>query len=147
MTPPAAVPGDLGLAMPHRHLSDIVEMLESLETIAPGISSDHTLLYGIEVKFYSFKIEAGEGFQTKIPKLYVAGDGSGYTRGLLQSSMQGVVVARHLAGRLTPSYSARELSDEDRRWEACLKMRFDDLCREVAEPEEETQPSSFTFEK
>lgn len=138
LKPPAAVPGDLGLAMPHRHLSDIVEMLESMETIAPGIASDHTLMYGIEVKFYSFKIETGEGFQTMIPNLYVAGDGSGYTRGLLQSSMQGVVVARHLAGRHTPSRAAKELTDEDRRWEACLKMRYKDLQQE-AETREASQ--------
>lgn len=93
-----AVPGDLALAIPHRHLVGIVEMLDAMEAIAPGIASKHTLLYGIEVKFYSNKVEADEGtFETKIPGLYVGGDGSGYTRGLLQASMMGVVVARHMA--------------------------------------------------
>ena len=94
-----AVPGDLSLVIPHRHLSGIVEMLDAMEAIAPGVASDHTLLYGIEVKFYSNKIETGAGFETKAPGLYVAGDGSGYTRGLLQASMQGVLVARHIANR------------------------------------------------
>lgn len=91
-----AVPGDLSLAMYHRQTVDIMEMLDALETLAPGIASDHTLLYGNEVKFYSVKIETSDGFETSIPGLYVAGDGSGYTRGLLQASMQGVVVAEHL---------------------------------------------------
>lgn len=91
-----AVPGDLSLAMYHRQMKSILEMLEALESVAPGIASDHTLLYGNEVKFYSVKIETGHGFETSIPGLYVAGDGSGYTRGLLQASMQGVVVAKSL---------------------------------------------------
>ncbi|MEA3272426.1 MAG: FAD-dependent oxidoreductase, partial [Patescibacteria group bacterium] len=91
-----AVPGDLSLSMYHRQTVDILEMLEALESVAPGIASDHTLLYGNEVKFYSVKIETGSGFETSIPGLYVAGDGSGYTRGLLQASMQGVVVAKYL---------------------------------------------------
>jgi hypothetical protein len=100
LRPPDALPGDLTLAIPYRQFTGILEMLQALETIAPGIASDHTLMYGAEVKFYSNKIETGEGFETKAGGLYVAGDGSGYTRGLLQSSMQGVLVARHIAERL-----------------------------------------------
>lgn len=101
LTPPDAVPGDLALAIPHRHLVDIVEMLDAMEAVAPGIASKHTLLYGIEVKFYSNKVEINERtFETKQPGLYVAGDGSGYTRGLLQASMMGVVVARHMIKKL-----------------------------------------------
>lgn len=92
-----AIPGDLSLAMYHRQLTDILEMIEAMEKVAPGIASDHTLLYGNEVKFYSVCIEADKNFETKIPGLYVAGDGSGYTRGLLQASMQGVVVGRHIS--------------------------------------------------
>lgn len=100
LTPPDAVPGDLALAIPHRHLVDIVEMLDAMEAVAPGIASKHTLLYGIEVKFYSNKVEINDHtFETKQPGLYVAGDGSGYTRGLLQASMMGVVVARHMISK------------------------------------------------
>lgn len=95
-----AVPGDLSLAMYHRQLTDIIEMLEAMDKIAPGMASDHTLLYGNEVKFYSVRIDADKNFETAIPGLYVAGDGSGYTRGLLQASMQGAVVGRHIASLL-----------------------------------------------
>ncbi|MBU0625590.1 FAD-dependent oxidoreductase [Patescibacteria group bacterium] len=97
LTPPQAIPGDLGLAIPHRHLEGIVDMLDAMESIAPGIASKHTLLYGIEVKFYSNQVEVNEQtFETALPGLYVAGDGSGYTRGLLQASMNGVLVAQDI---------------------------------------------------
>ncbi len=71
------------------------------ETIAPGIASKHTLLYGIEVKFYSYKVETDERtFETTIPGLYAAGDGAGYTRGLLQASMNGAIVGRDIAAKI-----------------------------------------------
>lgn len=100
-TLPEAVPGDISLALPHRHLVSLVEMLGALDKVVPGVASDHTLLYATEVKFYSNRIKVlHKGFETQISGLYVAGDGSGYTRGLMQSSMHGVVVARHIASRI-----------------------------------------------
>ncbi len=50
-----AVPGDLSLVFPHRIMVDIKEMLLALDKVTPGIASDETLLYGVEVKFYSNK--------------------------------------------------------------------------------------------
>ena len=102
LTPPDAIPGDLALAIPHRQLHAIIETLEAMDKVAPGIASKHTLLYGIEVKFYSNKVETDETtFETKLPGLYVAGDGAGYTRGLLQASMNGVLVGRDIAQKLS----------------------------------------------
>ena len=91
-----AVEGDLSLAIPARHWCCIMSTLEALDRLAPGIAGPHTLLYGAEVKFYSNQIEAPYPFETPLPGFYVAGDGSGNTRGLLQSSMQGVIVARDI---------------------------------------------------
>jgi uncharacterized FAD-dependent dehydrogenase len=75
---------------------DILEMLAAMEGIAPGIASKHTLLYGVEIKFYSSYVEMREGFETVIDGLYTIGDGVGITRGLLQASMCGVLAARHI---------------------------------------------------
>jgi uncharacterized FAD-dependent dehydrogenase len=75
---------------------DILEMLEAMESIAPGIASKHTLLYGVEIKFYSSHIDMREGFETDLDGMYAIGDGVGITRGLLQASMCGVITARHM---------------------------------------------------
>ncbi|HHY94736.1 MAG TPA: NAD(P)/FAD-dependent oxidoreductase [Firmicutes bacterium] len=91
-----AVPGDLSLVLPYRHLIDILEMLEALDKMAPGVHSRHTLLYGVEVKFYSSRVEVDSDLQTRVKGLYVAGDGAGITRGLAQASASGVHVARSL---------------------------------------------------
>lgn len=91
-----AVPGDLCLVLPYRIMKDIIEMIQALDNISPGLASDETLLYGAEVKFYSNKVDVDKNFQTNISNLYVMGDGAGITRGLMQASVNGVFVARHL---------------------------------------------------
>lgn len=91
-----ATPGDLSFVLPYRYLSDILEMLKALDVIAPGVNSRHTLLYGVEVKFYSSKLELNENLETKIKNLFACGDGAGITRGLLQASASGVIVAREI---------------------------------------------------
>ena len=93
-----AVAGDLSLVLPYRLMLDIMETLEALEEIMPGVATDGTLLYGVEVKFYSNKIVVDDHFQTNIRNLHVLGDGAGLTRGLMQASMNGVCMGRMLTG-------------------------------------------------
>ncbi len=94
-----ATPGDLSLVLPYRHLIDILEMLEALDKIAPGVNSKHTLLYGVEVKFYSSRPEVGRDLESKLENLYAAGDGAGVTRSLAQASVAGVIAARAIAAK------------------------------------------------
>ena len=91
-----AVPGDLSYVLPQRYLTSIIESLRAFDKIAPGLYSKNTLLYGVECKFYSSKVKVGENFETKIKNLYAIGDGAGITRGLMQSSITGIIVARDI---------------------------------------------------
>ena len=93
-----SVAGDLSLVLPYRLMVDIIETLETLDTIMPGIACDGTLLYGVEVKFYSNRIVVNGEFETNITNLHVLGDGAGLTRGLMQASMNGVIMGRVLTG-------------------------------------------------
>lgn len=95
-----AVPGDLSLVLPYRHLIDILETLRALDRLAPGVYSRHTLLYGVEVKFYSSRLELDNSLETRVRNLFAAGDGAGVTRGLAQASASGVHVARAILSRL-----------------------------------------------
>ncbi len=91
-----AVPGDLSLAFPHRIMVDIEEMIFALDKVTPGIASDETLLYGVEVKFYSNKVAVDAGFETNVKGLRAIGDGASVTRGLQQASANGISVARSI---------------------------------------------------
>jgi uncharacterized FAD-dependent dehydrogenase len=95
-----ATPGDLSFVFPYRHLQSIIEMLQALEKLAPGVYSRHTLLYGVEVKFYSNRIELSSELETGVKNLFAIGDGAGITRGLIQASASGILAARAIARRL-----------------------------------------------
>ena len=96
----AATPGDLSFVLPYRHLKGIVEMLQAMDKLAPGVASRHTLLYGIEVKFYSSQLKLSPCLETEIGNMFAVGDGAGVSRGLVQASACGVVVAREILARL-----------------------------------------------
>lgn len=91
-----AVPGDLSLVLPYRIMKALDEMLQALDKVVPGMASDETLLYGVEVKFYSNKVVVDKKFETNIKSLYAVGDGAGITRGLQQASANGIQVARNI---------------------------------------------------
>lgn len=95
-----AVPGDLSFVLPHRHLTSIIEAMRAFDKLAPGLYSKNTLLYGVEVKFYSSKVSVNDQFETAVGNFFAIGDGAGITRGLMQASVSGVVVAREIAQRM-----------------------------------------------
>ena len=95
----SATPGDLSFVLPYRHLTDLVEMLQTMDKLAPGVASRHTLLYGVEVKFYSSRPQLSPCLETEVSNMFAAGDGAGVSRGLIQASASGVVVARQILRR------------------------------------------------
>ncbi|MFH1381484.1 MAG: FAD-dependent oxidoreductase [Chloroflexota bacterium] len=95
----SAVPGDLSFVLPYRHLTGIIEMLQAMDKLTPGVASRHTLLYGVEVKFYSGRLQLSPCLETEVPNLFAVGDGAGVTRGLVQASASGVVAAREILRR------------------------------------------------
>ncbi len=95
----SATPGDLSFVLPYRHLKSIIEMLEALDRITPGIFSRHTLLYGVEVKFYTNRVKISPALETDIQNLFLIGDGAGITRGLIQASISGILAGDEILKR------------------------------------------------
>jgi len=99
-TLPSATPGDLNLVLPYRYVVNILEFLHALDEVAPGVASRHTLLYGVEAKFYSSRPHLTPEMETEVQNLYACGDGAGVTRGLVQASASGIVAAQAVLKRL-----------------------------------------------
>lgn len=95
----AAEPGDLSLVIPKRQLDSIIEMLYVLDELAPGIANEDTLLYGVEVKFYSSKPRLSKCLEMESKNLFAIGDGAGVTRGISQAAASGILVAREILKR------------------------------------------------
>jgi len=90
----AATPGDVSFVLPYRHLRDLMDMLEAVDALLPGVGGTDTLLYAAEVKFYSSRLSLDSRLATPNKGLYAVGDGAGVTRGLVQASASGLVAAR-----------------------------------------------------
>lgn len=91
-----AYAGDLTSAMPYRTLQSILEFIEELDKIVPGINGDKTLLYGLEVKLCSNKVLIDKYGKSSNKNVYFIGDCSGYCRGLTTACSQGVACAEDL---------------------------------------------------
>ncbi|NYT00694.1 MAG: NAD(P)/FAD-dependent oxidoreductase [Methanocellales archaeon] len=93
-------PGDISMALPYRILMDIIEGIDMLDHVIPGVSSDSTLLYAPEIKFSAMRIITKEGFETSIKGLYAVGDGAGVSRGIVSAAATGLIAAEHLIAKL-----------------------------------------------
>jgi len=76
-------PGDIAMALPYRFVKDIIEGLDILNKLIPGVADDGTLLYATEIKFHGLRVLTDEFLRTSIPEIYVAGDGAGLSRGIV----------------------------------------------------------------
>jgi len=92
----SVTPGDIAMAFPHRLIVDIIEGLEALDKVIPGVASDSTLLYAPEIKLYAMRVDVDSGMRTKVNGLYVAGDGAGVSRGIVGAAATGILAARDI---------------------------------------------------
>ncbi len=93
------VSGDLALVMPHRIITNILEGLETLDKIIPGVANDDTLLYGPEIKFFSNEIETDNNFKLANDNIYFVGDGAGKAGNIVTAAATGLVAARDILNR------------------------------------------------
>ncbi|MEM4160685.1 MAG: NAD(P)/FAD-dependent oxidoreductase [Thermoplasmata archaeon] len=93
-------PGDISMALPFRIVQNILEGLEKLNQIIPGVATDSTLLYAPEIKFYAMIVDVDENLETSIPGLFACGDGVGLSRGIVGAAATGIIAGRGVAGRL-----------------------------------------------
>jgi len=89
-----ATPGDISMALPHRIVENVIEGLEKLDEVIPGVNSDSALLYAPEIKFYSMRFLVNKDLETNLPDFFVAGDGAGLSRGIVASAATGIIAAR-----------------------------------------------------
>lgn len=82
--------------------ASVTNLLDSLDNAYTGIMASSTKLYSPEAKFYSDVIDVEPGtFELKdVPNIFCIGDGSGITRGIIQSMCCGVTVADCIVNRL-----------------------------------------------
>jgi uncharacterized FAD-dependent dehydrogenase len=86
--------GDIAMALPERILANVVEGLEKLNTVVPGVANPETLLYAPEIKFFATQVKTDKDLQTKVKGLYVAGDGPGVAGNIVSAAATGLLAAK-----------------------------------------------------
>jgi len=96
-------PGDISMALPHRLVMNMIQGLEKLNEVIPGVVSDSTLLYAPEIKFYATSTKVDRDMQTSVKNLFAAGDGCGLSRDITNAAATGILAARgilrHVEGK------------------------------------------------
>jgi uncharacterized FAD-dependent dehydrogenase len=88
--------GDIAMALPERILTNLIEGLERLNCVVPGVSNDETLLYAPEIKFFATQIETNNDLETKIRGMYVAGDGPGVAGNIVSAAATELIPAKRI---------------------------------------------------
>ena len=96
-----ATPGDLAMALPSRIVLDLVEALDRLDTILPGVGAEGTLLYAPEIRYTDARYGVTPDLESSRPGFFVAGEGSGHARGVVYAAVTGVFAAHGVLRRLT----------------------------------------------
>lgn len=91
--------GDIAMALPERILTNLMEGLEKLNFVLPGVSNDETLLYAPEIKFFSTQLKTNPKLETDIKGLYVAGDGPGVSGNIVSAGATGLIPAKDIINR------------------------------------------------
>lgn len=86
--------GDIAMALPERILTNLMEGLEKLNCVVPGVANDETLLYAPEIKFFATQMETDKHLQTSIPGMFVAGDGPGVAGNIVSAAATGLLAAK-----------------------------------------------------
>ena len=83
--------GDINLAYPRRLIESIIDFVENLDKVIPGVAHPDNLVYAPEIKFYTNKVS-----NDVFDNLKFIGDCSGYTRSIIYATAQGYLMAESL---------------------------------------------------
>lgn len=87
-------PGDISMALPFRMVTNILESLEILDKVLPGVNAGSNFLYAPEIKLRGSKMKTDKFLQTEIDGLFVAGDGAGVSGNIVGAAATGIIAAK-----------------------------------------------------
>ena len=93
------VPGDIAMALPERILTNLMDGLEQLNNVVPGVANDETLLYAPEIKFFATQVETRAHLETAVEGLFVAGDGPGVAGNIVGAAATALIPAKEILRR------------------------------------------------
>lgn len=95
-------PGDISMAYPYRFITDILEGLEILDNVIPGVNNNSTLIYAPEFKRSAKEVDVNGHLESKqVDNIFFAGDGAGLSRGIVAAATTGIIAAKGIIRKIT----------------------------------------------
>ena len=91
--------GDIAMALPERILTNLVDGLQQLNQVIPGVANDETLLYAPEIKFFATQVNTNHNLETAITGLFVAGDGPGVAGNIVSATATALIPCKEIIKR------------------------------------------------
>lgn len=91
--------GDIAMALPERILSNIVDGLQQLNQVVPGVANDETMLYAPEIKFFATQVDTDNNLETAVKGLFMAGDGPGVAGNIVSATATALIPAKEIISR------------------------------------------------
>jgi len=91
--------GDIAMALPERILSNILDGLDQLNQVVPGVTNDETMLYAPEIKFFATQVDTDNNLETAIEGLFMAGDGPGVAGNIVSATATALIPAKEIIRR------------------------------------------------
>ena len=91
--------GDIAMALPERILTNLIDGLNQLNQVIPGVANDGTLLYAPEIKFFATQVATDNNLETSISGLFVAGDGPGVAGNIVSATATALIPSKEIIRR------------------------------------------------
>ena len=91
--------GDIAMALPERILTNLIDGLEQLNHIVPGVANDETLLYAPEIKFFATQVSTDSHLETSVNGLFMAGDGPGVAGNIVSATATALIPCKEIIRR------------------------------------------------
>ncbi|MBW1636302.1 MAG: FAD-dependent oxidoreductase [Deltaproteobacteria bacterium] len=91
--------GDIAMALPERILTNLIDGLNQLNQVVPGVANDSTLLYAPEIKFFATQVATDNNLETAVEGLFVAGDGPGVAGNIVSATATALIPSKEIIKR------------------------------------------------
>jgi hypothetical protein len=87
---------DLNLSYPRRIICNVLYFLQKIKALLPGFSEKNTLIYAPVAEWITPKVKINKNFRTSLKGLYIIGDASGYTQGMVAACTTAVIAIKDI---------------------------------------------------
>jgi hypothetical protein len=92
---------DMSTFYPKRSILLILDFIKRLDYLCPGLWDESTLFYGPSSEWVVDRIVLNDEMETSHKNLYIVGDGSGTTQGIVSAASTGLIAAQSIIRKIS----------------------------------------------